>query len=606
MSKKAGYSRSNHLPLPRAVTTATRSSSAGTSSSSTRLRPSPRSSPSPRAGSAGSRTPRSSPPSSFLDHPHHGVINLESSSYGGIVADDGDNFHDNNLNGDDDDETRELSPKHALRRGVSVGSNTSSGGGGGFETLRAALGGLVIHNEDDEEMAELSPRSSKTIHGGTMEDGGEGSSLPHPEEVRSSASAAAAGAGASATTSGGGGSGGAGNARLNALLACMCPFVRLADAARRQGPAIFWRILPSILVTKAFWLSLLTLGLCDLATIVAVVDQDTISNNYAQQQDVVGDDDTADDTLELVTDDGDAVDESTGMASPGGDEDGDGMIKLTFGLWSYSTTPEDRSAGDDDVSFFEAEEERITTCTYHILAAEEGVVFFMDPIFRTARAFGIITVAVGFVTMVTLWTGVLKGGSTAAGASNHRSQRGRRKGHKKRGLRATVTIALILCSAFEGLTLLILNSGACGNKRMEREYGQIYRDCEIAEGSSSPITAIVFWFLTGLAMLKFPSDEPDDIPSPGRSTCEFGPNGREYGTGEEAEERGVEARVVKVPWWRRMINSGGASPLHRVDRRRVNGYTTELQFDETYEQDGDEEYETWRDNTMSLQMREIS
>jgi len=495
----------------------------------------------------------------------------------------------------DDDETQELSPRHTVRKQLSVppscghnsrtsSNNTSSSG---LETLRSALGGFRLSNDDDEnddnegsvaeERKELSPRGADDDVGIAAGAGAEGS-LPHPEEIRTASA-----------SSGGGGGGSRRNAKFDAFLAVMCPFLRLFDVARREGPAIFWRILPSILVTKAFWLSLGTLFLCDLATIVAIVDEEQHlayldgGNNAT----IPTNEDIA--KAQQVTD-----------VSTVGDKDGDGMIKLTFGLWSYSTKLEDRSSTDDDVSFLISEEERLTTCTYHMLDVEEGMIFWLDPIFNTARAFGIIAVAVGFVAVVILWMGVIK-------VRIIESNEGGRRKFKGRGLKHTVTIALILCSAFEGLTLLIFQTGMCGNKRMERTYGQIYRDCEIAEGSSSPITAIVFWFLTGLAMLKLPADESGVVPS--ASASEFSPDdGIAYGTGEDEDDDDdsydMEEQQLgaKPSWWGRLFGfKSTETPL--VDRQRVNGYTTELQFDDDYEDD------EWIDNSHGspgIQMRQLT
>ena len=146
----------------------------------------------------------------------------------------------------------------------------------------------------------------------------------------------------------------------------------------------------------------------------------------------------------------------------------------------------------------------------------------------------------------------------------------------------------------------------CGNKRMERTYGQIYRDCEIAEGSSSPITAIVFWFLTGLAMLKLPADESGAIPS--ESARELGPgDGIAYGTGEDEDDDGdsydmEEQQLGTNPsWWKRVLGFKSTRTSH-VDRQRVDGYTTELQFDDDYEDD------EWIDNSHGpgIQLRELT
>jgi len=452
-----------------------------------------------------------------------------------------------------------------------------------LDTLRSALGGIGLARSDDEndaaaaeERRELSPR----IHRGTSGDidvgiaavGAQGS-LPHPEEIQSPSSARG------------------GSAGVNAFWAFMCPFLSLVDIARREGPALFWRLLPSILVTKAFGLSLGTLFLCDLATIVAIVDEEkhlAYLDGGGENMTIPIDRDGTQEGERFVTE-----------ASTVGDEDGDGMIRLTFGLWSYSTKLEDHASSDDDVSFIVSEEERLTTCEYHMLDVEEGMIFWLDPMFNTARAFGIIAVAVGFVAVVILWMGVIRVRVVESG--------GRRK-FKGRCLKHTVTIALILCSAFEGFTLLIFQAGMCGNTRMEKTYGQIYRDCEIAEGSSSPISAIVFWFLTGLAMLKLPHDDESEVV-PSGSASEFGPDdGVAYGTGEdddydESLDVAEQHMGAKPSWWRRMLGSK-STPLPQVEPQRLDDYTTELRFDDDYEDD--EWIDHKRVGSPGIQMRQIT
>ena len=490
-----------------------------------------------------------------------------------------------------DNETLDLSPRRvvsspSVHSHASSGSHSNSSRKSGLETLRSALGGFGGDENDVavvEERRELSPRSK--TGGIKFAAVGAEASLPHPEEMRSPS--------ARSTGSSGGGQR---NVKRDALMAFMCPFLSLVDIARREGPAIFWRLLPSTLVTKAFGLSLGTLFLCDLATIVAIVDEEKhleyLDGGSSANATVPAKDGEIDGERFLAD------------ASKVGDEDGDGVIRLTFGLWSYSTKLEDHASTDYDVSFIASEEERLTTCSYHMLDVEEGMIFWLDPMFNCARAFGIIAVSVGFVAVVILWMGVIK-------VRVIESSDGSRRKFKGRGLKHAVTVALILCSAFEGLTLLIFQAGMCGNKRMEETYGQIYRDCEVAEGSSSPISAIVFWFLTGLAMLKLPNDESEVSPS--GSSSEFGPDdGIACGAGEGDEnendddsyDMGEQQLGPKPSWFKRMFGIK-STPLPQLDVQRVNGYATELRFDDDYEDD------EWTDNkggvgSPGMQMREIT
>lgn len=227
-----------------------------------------------------------------------------------------------------------------------------------------------------------------------------------------------------------------------------------------------WRFLPSFLVLKAFWLSLLTLGLCDLAQIATVM---------------------------VAENDGAPL---TNKTSEEGNY-GVGTKVMKFGLWGggfSSNLPDsdDKLGGDDDEFAYienevEDEMEKITVCQFRLANSDGPGFVFLDAFFRSARAFGIITVAVGFLSMIVLWTSACKGSSST-------------------NVKRCVGVCLMLCCAFEGLTLLILRAGICKSPGDDSAVPRTTGNCTIAEGATTIITACVFWFLTGLALIKVPPE----------------------------------------------------------------------------------------------------
>ena len=88
----------------------------------------------------------------------------------------------------------------------------------------------------------------------------------------------------------------------------------LVAATARHGRSIFVRLLPSVLVAKALWLSVLTLGLCDLVSVIYVADSfDGESLPWGAGSEPLDEDDV------LLRDEAD-----------------DGSVSMTFGLWAYS------------------------------------------------------------------------------------------------------------------------------------------------------------------------------------------------------------------------------------------------------------------------------
>lgn len=228
-----------------------------------------------------------------------------------------------------------------------------------------------------------------------------------------------------------------------------------------------WRFLPSFLVLKAFWLSLLTLGLCDLAQIATVM---------------------------VAENDGTPA---TNTTSEEGKDAAETKV-MKFGLWGggfLSNLPDsDDNPGRDDDEFayieneVQDEVEKITVCQFRLANSDGPGFIFLDAFFRSARAFGIITVAVGFLSMIVLWTSAWKGSSST-------------------NVKRCVGICLMLCCAFEGLTLLILRAGICKSPGDGNAILQTTGKCTVAEGATTIITACVFWFLTGLALIKVPPED---------------------------------------------------------------------------------------------------
>ena len=223
-----------------------------------------------------------------------------------------------------------------------------------------------------------------------------------------------------------------------------------------------WRIIPSIFVIKALWVSVLTLGVCDLARVDRIKSSIVSGSTGLSGEDIVG------------------------------SNVGDKYIEeaYTFGLWTYSS---ELHTDHSVEGILNNELERIETCRFHMKDADDGSpdnLFLEDSMFDVARAFAITTVVIGGISMIALWL-------TAAKA--------RGTGHNKRALGT----ALLLCCLFESFVFLIFLSSVCRDTKFHE-----HRHCSLQEGTGCIFASCFFWALTGVASFKMPrSDQIPEVES---------------------------------------------------------------------------------------------
>jgi hypothetical protein len=244
------------------------------------------------------------------------------------------------------------------------------------------------------------------------------------------------------------------------LFHIICPLARPCYALLRCDMQTFWNILPSIVVIKALWLSFLCLGFCDLAKVVRLLPVEKQSDSNIDRT---------------------YVKES-----------------FSFGLWAYSKIVHDNYSMDGIV---ENEVERVETCDFNMGDANDGSpddLFIFDAAFFFARAFAIITAALGSLSMLTLWL-------TSAKIQRLNTEKNRKR----------LGMSLLSCCIFQSLVLLIFASRVCRDTIYEEE-----RHCSLEEGSGTIFGGCLFWLLTGLAMIKMSppesteadaSDDPPDV-----------------------------------------------------------------------------------------------
>mmetsp|Transcript_22183 Transcript_22183/g.34131 ORF Transcript_22183/g.34131 Transcript_22183/m.34131 type:complete len:596 (+) Transcript_22183:33-1820(+) len=236
---------------------------------------------------------------------------------------------------------------------------------------------------------------------------------------------------------------------------------------------LFRRVLPSSFSSTAWWLSVHTLGLCDM--ILLEVDGSDFSVTIA-------------------------------------DTHRHDHTYLKFGLWAYSDVTFE-TYDDDFVMFYVNQWEQLhQKCIYPLKGGMYGdtPLFVMDTKFVLARICALLTTASGFICMMILWAAVVRESLF--------------QNIKPFGWRTWVIGIQLLCCFFEAMTLMVLKSQMCNhdhtspNNNGQQQDAAVdddfsptyyYRNCEIDQGASIPILSCCFWFFAIIAMLTWPKeDEP--------------------------------------------------------------------------------------------------
>jgi len=223
---------------------------------------------------------------------------------------------------------------------------------------------------------------------------------------------------------------------------CLCPFLVIFRALLTCDMETFWKIVPSILVTKAFYSSCVTLGLCTLFKV------------------------------QRVTFDFDTINEAD-------------LIQETyfFGLWTYTRNVDIGNSLED---FVKKEVERIETCSFHMNQVDDESpdrLFLNDAAFNIARTFAITATLLGFFSMISLFL-------TAANYPV-----------SCRGPKIWLLFnCLLTCGILQSFTFLVFVSSVCTDSEFDD-----HRGCSMEDGAGFIFTSSFCWWFAAFASLKMPN-----------------------------------------------------------------------------------------------------
>ena len=127
-----------------------------------------------------------------------------------------------------------------------------------------------------------------------------------------------------------------------------------------------------------------------------------------------------------------------------------------------------------------------------------------DANWKTTQAFAIITVVIGGIMVFWTWLAPCFGGF--------------KRFWKPAGL------VYILCSIFQGLTLLFLESAACTANNVITLGAAYKQTCEWDWGTQTNISSVVFWFLAGAFMIVVVPPDAPERPPPETQTVTYTQN----------------------------------------------------------------------------------
>ena len=241
------------------------------------------------------------------------------------------------------------------------------------------------------------------------------------------------------------------------FMALLCPCVLLCQALFRCDMGLFWKLCSSLFVLKAFYSSVMVIGLCNIFKVHRIIP----NNMYVQDY-------TADPAL--------AVDTMTNRVET-----------YLFGLWTY--TNDLQFANHDNYSLgklLKEELEEIESCRFHMQTVDQDApdgLFLNDASFTVARVFACLVVAIGFISMILVW----------CSAANSRGRCLSGRGGQR--MRSMLPLALLLCCIFECFVFLILASSVCRDSEFDEQ-----RHCTLQEGSSLLFASIIGWLVSFLGM----------------------------------------------------------------------------------------------------------
>ena len=237
-----------------------------------------------------------------------------------------------------------------------------------------------------------------------------------------------------------------GNRFVNECVALLCPCFILIRALCRCDMNLFYKLSSSIFVIKAFWSSILTLGICTLFKVRRVIP-----------------------------------DFDSNVATP---------EAYLFGLWTYTAKLVEGKTSLEGL--IEGEIERIETCNFHMQQVVEDApdnLFLNDAIFIVARVCAFMVVGIGCIAMISVLlmaTNIFK--SCCFG--------------RKRWFIPTM---LITCSVLESFVFLIFASSVCRDTKYQEQ-----RHCSLEPDSGIVFASIFSWLISAAASIKVQARLNDD------------------------------------------------------------------------------------------------
>jgi len=233
-------------------------------------------------------------------------------------------------------------------------------------------------------------------------------------------------------------------------LHCFCPFFVIFRALCRCDMETFWKIAPPILVTKAFYSSCITLGLCTLFKV------QRMTRNYDKHTDTINGG-----SLNLI--------EET-------------KETYLFGLWTYTGDVETSDSVED---FFKKEVERMETCKFHMYRVDDESpdrLFLNDASFSFARALAISATVLGFFGMVSIYLTAVACRTSCRAPS-----------------KLLILNLLMLCGVFQSSAFLVFGSSVCRDTNFND-----HRHCSLEEGAGFIFSSCFCYWFAAVASLKMP------------------------------------------------------------------------------------------------------
>jgi len=261
---------------------------------------------------------------------------------------------------------------------------------------------------------------------------------------------------------------------------CICPEFAILRLLLQCDLQTFWKLIPPILVTKAFYSSVIALGLCTLFKVQRHPPPSLIDNGSMIHTD--------------------SINETTET--------------YFFGLYTYTGNVEIGQSLHDQVTL---EMQRVETCRFDMRQVDAEApdrLFLNDTVFNVARGFAIMAVVLGAASTVGLLL------LTASSCSSSSSTTGYPPPHHGGGggklwwslrwfnrerIRWILFLSLFLCGVFQSMAFLVFASSVC--RDMEKrgasfEYED--RQCLLGEGVGIIFSSCFCWWFTAIALLKMP------------------------------------------------------------------------------------------------------